>query len=244
MRGFPVRRWLVRTIAGLLLVAVCVRLGLWQLDRNEQRSARNDLIEANADGVPVPVGSLAVVDEPLDPGDQWRTVELTGHWDAGHELVLRLRPVDGERGVHAVTPLITDGGAALLVDRGFVLADGADDDQVAVPPPPDGEVTVTARLRASEDGGGHPVSGTIRRVDVTTIGATLPYPLYGAWGELLSQDPAAGDELRPIPPPEIESGPHLSYAVQWFLFAAIGIGGFILLVRAERREPSQTPDPH
>lgn len=226
----------MRTLAGVLLVLVCVRLGVWQLDRNEQRQDRNDIIEANVGGEPVPAAELAPPGEPLDDGDRWRSVVVTGEYDAENELLLRLRPVNGERGVHALTPLVTADGAALLVDRGFVPADGRDDDEIDVPPPPSGQVTVTARVRSSEGGQDvDPASGAVRYVDVDAIEGWLPYPLYGAWGELIEQEPPADDELRPLAAPETEAGPHLSYAIQWFIFAVVGIGGFVLLVRAEAR---------
>ncbi|MBB5789458.1 SURF1 family cytochrome oxidase biogenesis protein [Jiangella mangrovi] len=236
------RRWLVRTLAGVLLVLVCVRLGLWQLDRNEQRQDRNAVIEANVDGDPVPAAQLVPPGEPLATGDEWSTVQVTGHWDVDNELRLRLRPVDGTRGVHALTPLVTDDGPALLVDRGFVAADGRDDDQIELPAPPTGEVTVTARVRHSESGhdGVDPSTGAVRFVDVGTIEAGLPYPLYGAWGELITQDPEPATALQLIDPPSQESGPHLSYAIQWFLFAVVGVGGFVLLIRAEARGRDET----
>lgn len=237
------RKWIARVAVGLLLVLVCVRLGMWQLDRNEQRSARNAVIEANAGAEPAPLDELIQPGQRLDPADQWRSVEISGRFDADNELLLRLRPVDGQRGVHALTPLVTASGAAVVIDRGF-LPGGDADGEVDVPDPPTGDVTVIARLRPSEaaGAGGEPTDGAVRRVDLDALGETLPYPLYGAWGELVSQQPAATG-LQPVPPPESEAGPHLSYAIQWFLFAAVGVGGFIVLFRTERREQDDETPP-
>ena len=235
------RRWLVRTVAGVLLVLVCVRLGLWQLDRNDERAARNAVIEAGIDSAPVPIDDLNAPGEPLNPDDQWRSAVITGQYDPGHELALRLRPVDGTPGVHALTPLVTADGDAFLVDRGFIPSEGRPDDEVDLPGVPSGTVTVQVRLRVSEDGeGASQREGTVRRVDTVALADTLPYPLFGAWGERVEQEPPASDELQAIPPPEVESGPHLSYAVQWFVFAVIGVGGYVLLVRAEARGRAET----
>jgi cytochrome oxidase assembly protein ShyY1 len=236
LRFLTTRRWLVRILAGLALAAACVWLGMWQLDRNEQRQARNAVIEANLDRPAVAIDDVLAPDTPLAAGDEWTGVRVSGRYDVENQLVLRMRPRAGQPGVHVLTPLLTGGGAAVLVDRGFVAAAGAEVPDL--PPPPAGTVEVTGRVRPSEAGrgpGGDPGSGSIRYVDLAAIGAQLPYPLYGGWLELAVEDPPSPAAPEPVPPPEIESGPHLSYAIQWFAFATIGVGGFVFLVRAEAK---------
>ncbi len=242
------RRWALRILAGLVLVAACVRLGIWQLDRNDERSARNAVIEANVDSDPVPVDDLLDVGRQLSPTHLWTPVVATGTYDLDGQLVVRLRPLDGRPGVHVLVPLVTAGGTALLVDRGFVAQDGAASAVPTVPDPPPDEVHVVGRVRASEEGrgtGGDPDSGAIRYIDVDELATTLPYPVYGAWIEVIEEQPSVSVAPVPPPAPTPDAGPHLSYAIQWFLFACIGIGGFVLLMRAESRlrredEPEQT----
>lgn len=230
----------MRILGGLVLAAACVALGLWQLDRNEQRQGRNALIEANLDRPAVSVDTVLRPGVPVDPADEWLSVRATGRYDQEHELVVRLRPRAGQPGVHVLTPFVTSGGAAVLVDRGFVPGSGAQIPDIPAPPP--GDVEVIGRVRPSEDQrgpGGDPATGAVRYVDVDAIAAALPYPVYGGWLERVSEDPPPAGSPEPVPPPAIESGPHLSYAIQWFAFATIGVGGFVLLVRAEanaRRE--------
>lgn len=236
LRFLTTRRWLVRILAGSALAAACVWLGLWQLDRNDERQARNAVIEANLGQPAVPVNEILAPGRPLAPADEWTAVRVSGRYDVDNQLAVRLRPRAGQPGVHVLTPLLTDGGAAVLVDRGFVAATGAEVPEL--PPPPPGTVEITGRVRASEDRGGpggDPASGAIRYVDVDAIAEHLGYPLYGGWLEVTAEDPPPAVAPEPVPPPETESGPHLSYAVQWFAFATIGVGGFVLLVRAEAR---------
>ena len=205
------RRWALRILAGLVLVAACLRLGLWQLDRNDQREARNAVVEANANRDPSPVEDVLTAGVPVPADQVWTPVEAAGRYDVDHQMVVRLRPLEGQPGVHVLTPLVTDTGTAVLVDRG---------------------------IRPSEEGrgtGGDPGEGVIRYVDVDEIAQALPYPLYGAWLELMSEVPAPAEAPVPPPAPSTDAGPHLSYAVQWFLFGCIGIGGFVFLVRAESR---------
>lgn len=243
LRFLTTRRWLVRIAAGLALAAACVWLGLWQLDRNEQRQARNAVIEANLDRPAVPIDEVVSPGTVVAPTDEWTTARVSGRYDVENQLVVRLRPRAGQPGVHVLTPLVTESGAAALVDRGFVPAAGAEIPEL--PAPPEGAVDVVGRVRPSEDRrgpGGDPASGAIRYIDVAAIGALFPYPVYGGWLELVSEDPPAAEAPELVPPPEIESGPHLSYAIQWFAFATIGVGGFVFLVRAEarmRREDEQ-----
>lgn len=232
------RRWAVRVLAGLLLVLACVRLGMWQLDRNEERAARNAVIEANANREPVAVDDVLAAGAPARAGAAWTPVTATGRYDVDRELVVRLRPFEGRAGVHVLTPLVTRSGTAVLVDRGFVDHDGPATDRPPIPRPVPGDVDVVGRVRLSEEGrgtGGDPGGGAVRYVDVDEIAAALPYPVYGAWVELVRQDPAAAEAPVPPPAPTPDAGPHLSYAVQWFLFACIGVGGFVFLVRAESR---------
>lgn len=227
---------MVRIIGGMVLAAACVALGMWQLDRNEQRQERNALIEANLDRPPVAVDDVLTPGVPIDPSDEWVTVRAEGRYDAEHEFAVRLRPRAGQPGVHVLTPLVTDSGAAVLVDRGFVAGSGAGVPDL--PAPPDGLVEATGRVRPSEDRrgpGGDPEAGVIRFVDLDAIAAVLPYPVYGGWLELASEKPTPAEVPEQVPPPEVESGPHLSYAIQWFAFATIGVGGFVLLVRAEAK---------
>lgn len=237
LRLFLTRRWLVRLLAGVILAIACVLLGLWQLDRNEQRAARNAVVEANAHADPVAIDQIIAPDTVVGEDAQWRPVTVRGTYDLDRQLRLRLRPVGGERGVHAVVPLVTSDGTAILVDRGFVP--GADD--VAIPSPPSGELTVTGRLRPSENGrglGGSVDGGAIRYLDIQAIAEEMAMPTYQGWLAMLEENPPARESLRPLPEPTTESGPHLSYAVQWFLFATIGVGGFIALVRADSKAPA------
>ncbi len=176
----------------LVLVPSFIRLGFWQYDKYERRSAEADAIEANARRDPVPVDDVTAAGTTL-PGDaEWTTVRADGEYDTDEQVLVRYRALDGQQGFHVLVPLVTADGPALLVDRGFVARDLSVD--VPTPPsPPSGEVAVTGRVRQSESGHGTGLdeeSGTIRYIDVEGLAENLPYPVYGAWAELVSEDPA------------------------------------------------------
>ncbi len=52
---------------------------------------------------------------------------------------------------------------------------------------------------------------------------------------IASDPPTEGDYPTPVPPPELSEGPHLSYAMQWFIFAAAVVVGWVLAVRRSIR---------
>ena len=59
--------------------------------------------------------------------------------------------------------------------------------------------------------------------------------MFGAWAELIDEQPPPA--VAPVRPPEptLDAGPHLSYAVQWFLFTAIGVAGIVVFIRGDLR---------
>ena len=174
---------------------------------------------------------------------EWRIVEASGTYDAGAEVLIRNRSLDGAPGYHVVTPLVMADGTAVLVNRGWIPLGPAAGVAPDVPEPMTGEVTVVGRVRGSQERGAlgptDADDGTLEqlaRVDVARIAQQVPYPLLPAYVELESQDPAAPQPLpRLIPTPELDEGPHLAYAVQWFIFATLAVGGWFLLVRRERQ---------
>ena len=54
------------------------------------------------------------------PPAEWRSVEASGTYDTGAEVLIRNRSFDGAPGYHVVTPLVIADGTALLVNRGWI----------------------------------------------------------------------------------------------------------------------------
>src|SRR5690606_13168983 len=106
-----------------MVAAVCVRLGIWQLDRLGQRRERNAALEARLDVAPVTLTGL-----PADTaGLTYRRARARGAFDGERTIVLPGRSYRGSPGVHVLTPLRLGGsGPGILVNRGWVpAADGA-----------------------------------------------------------------------------------------------------------------------
>ena len=218
-----------------VLGTVFVNLGEWQLDRLAQRQQRNVDTVANEQN-PV-IGYEQVFTRPIAERDQWQRVEARGTFDPEHQYVLRYRNNGGANGYEVVTPLRTPAGT-VLVDRGFVRLAKGEPIPAAAPPPPGGEVTVVGHVRRDERGRGaatRPVDGQMRLISSGAIAKTLPYPVVNGYLGLLTVDPPQTGGFEPVLLPEISDGPHFWYAVQWFMFTAIGLAGVVVFIRGDLR---------
>jgi cytochrome oxidase assembly protein ShyY1 len=227
-------RWIALSLAVVALVMVFVELGRWQLRRLDDRRELNAAVTTSASAAPVSLHQL-----PSDGAAEWTLVRAEGRYEREDELLVRNRTLQGTNGFYVVTPLVADDDRRLLVLRGWVPAGSTARDIPDVPAPPTGEVTVTGRLRDSETARRAveaEVTGQITALDTQAIGDLLGEPVYDQYVELTAQDPPAGDVPTLLPAPEVSEGPHLAYAVQWFAFALIAVGGWVLLVRRERSD--------
>src|SRR5689334_22286523 len=112
---------------GIVVAAVCVRLGIWQIARLHEKEALNARLRAALAAAP---GDLAAADRALARGgaDALRFGRWTasGRYDETRQFLLKGRARTGEPGVEVVTPLVPDsaagaaGGVAVLVDRGWI----------------------------------------------------------------------------------------------------------------------------
>lgn len=238
MTGSSSRRVVVVSVA-VIVAATCVGLGLWQLRRLEERRALNAAIERGRARDPV-VLTTAGGGSEVQP---YTAVRASGAFDPEHEVLVYGRSLDGSSGHHVVTPLVFDDGTAVLVVRGWVPF-GHQTAPVTEAAPPTGELTIRGFLVPDEgDGATVPdANGLTRRLDVQGIRSTLPYPVLPLAIQLTEQArPQASDLPVPIPPPELSEGPHLSYAIQWFSFAAVTLAGAVILLRRDRRPATGGP---
>jgi cytochrome oxidase assembly protein ShyY1 len=237
-------RWLGALALAVAAAVAMVFLGLWQLDRYQERAAINDRIDA-ADSAPaVPLNgvlaapAVAGTAGPTPGRDKaWTKVTVTGRYDPAHEIQARGRTVDGNVGFEILTPLVLADGTAVLVDRGWIPPAGDALAAPVVPPAPAGLVTVVGQVHLSES---HPTlvahrDGRLdtRRISVPRLAAQLPYPVYGAYLMVTEQTPPADPAFRPIPIDHENAWQNAGYTVQWWLFAAMALFLYGWLARRE-----------
>jgi cytochrome oxidase assembly protein ShyY1 len=225
----------VAIVAIAAVVALtCVALGFWQLRRLHDRRVSNAAIER---GLSADAVSLTTGVRTGQPPPAYTTVRASGTYDVGREILVYGRALDGRPGHWLVTPLVFEDGTGVLVVRGWVPFEH----QAAPVPeaaPPAGEVTIRGFLLPDEGGSRVPdPAGVTGRLGVGAIASTLGYRVFPLPVELTAQaPPQAGGLPAPLGRPQLSEGPHLSYAIQWFSFAAIAAIGAVVLLRRDRRE--------
>lgn len=231
------RRWLGYLALVVIFAVACVFLSMWQLARRDEARAAIEVVEQNWDAQPVSIEQALPELAEFDATEQWQPVTVSGTYLADEQLLVRGRPMNGTAGFAVLVPLLLDDGSVFVVDRGWVPTGNEQDAPDAVPAPPEGRVTVTARLKPSEPvlAGRSAPEGQLATINLEQVEQVVDRPTYtGAYGVLAEEDPLPV-ETRPASTvrPEPDEGPHLSYAFQWLVF---GVMAFIALAWAVRQE--------
>ncbi|MFB7632407.1 SURF1 family protein [Streptomyces sp. NPDC056149] len=239
------RQWVILTLLGLVLIPIMIKLGFWQFHRHQHKVAQNAQIAHNLAATPVPVTELAAVGRDLPHGDMWRRVTATGTYDTAHEVVVRQRTAADEQtiGYYVLTPLVLPNGDAVVVNRGWI-APGNDLTKFPdVPAAPKGTVTLTGRMMVDETTAVSGIKDTkglpprqVMLINSKQQAKRVGRPMLGGYIEQTAPE-TKHNSPELVPEPDHDSiGPHMAYAVQWWLFAAAVPVGWVVLVRRERRD--------
>ncbi|GAA1733813.1 hypothetical protein GCM10009809_31460 [Isoptericola hypogeus] len=247
------RQWITLGLAAVLLAALCVLAAFWQWHRYTDREAQIDLVEANYAAEPVPLGDVVpAAGSTLAGDDVWHPAVATGTYRPQDTVLLRNRPVGGKPGFHVLVPFETTAGdgsrLVLVVDRGFVPLGEDASSPSSVPAPPEGDVEVVLTMRADEPASGRGApAGQVQAISTDQVlaagadgAAWADGATAGAYGQLRSEDPAPATTLGALPEPDTDPGSHLSYTVQWCIFALGAVGGYVVLWRRETRPVTVT----
>lgn len=221
-------KWIAFHLLCVLGVVLMVNLSLWQFRRLDERQTFNNEVRERS--------TLSIVDlSTLDTSDpsaiEWRPAGVKGTYLADEQVLILNRSQGGIAGMNVVTPLVLDDGRAVLVNRGFISLN-------ATPPaPPTGVVTVVGTLRTTEartTGQATEAQGDLTeffRLDIARLQQQIEPELLHVALIAQESDPKESSTLTPVTPPELTSGPHLSYAIQWLIFSTAVIVGWVLAVR-------------
>jgi surfeit locus 1 family protein len=229
-RHWTLRKWIF-SIAAVSIAAISISLGFWQLRRLSARRQANTMLTARRLAPQVELDSL-----PRDTAAaHFRRVHVRGSYDHPQEIILTLRGRNGSPGVNILTPLLrARKDTVVLVNRGWVYS-------------PDGMTVDTQPWREADtlNGTGYietfPTKGpfappnparprSFRRLNRADLQKVLPYPIANYY--VVLTDSAESSRVPPrVELPPLDEGPHRNYAIQWFSFAVISIGGLVIFLR-------------
>lgn len=221
------------TLLAALLVAAFGSLGVWQVHRLSWKRHLIARVDAGIHAAPVPA-SLS-----LNPADEYRRVIASGRFRHDAATLVRASTQLGS-GYWVITPLLTDAGFTVLVNRGFVSPDARRSYAR-----PAGHVRIVGLLRLTEPGGGFlrgndPAVNRWYSRDVAAIAAArrIPAPVAPYF-----IDAQANPATRTPPIPGLTvvtfANNHLVYAITWFALAAMTLVAYIYAMAHTRmyREP-------
>jgi surfeit locus 1 family protein len=210
-------------LLGLAVVAALLftGLGVWQVQRLAWKTALIEQVETRVHAAPV---AAPVTIHGAD--DAYRAVRAQGRFHHDQEALVQA-VTDLGPGYWIMTPLETDRGFTVLVNRGFVPGTAVSDNARSWGRPA-GPVVVPGLIRLSEPGGGFlransPATDRWFSRDVQAIagargltGPVAPYFIDAAAGAATDW-PRGGLTVLRFP------NSHLIYALTWFALAAMAL---------------------
>lgn len=217
-----------------------VRLGFWQLARLDQRRDRNERQFSQMDA-PVLILDAKTLENALKEME-YRKVQVTGIYDFDSQVTLRNAAWNYQIGFDLLTPLLIQGtDTYVLIDRGWIPIEDdtpASWEKYSI----EGKVTIDGIIRLDQPlpplkmapdptlAPGQEILLYWNSVNLTRIQEQIPQ-LFGVF---IQEIPTEGDIQPPIPKkydPDLSEGPHLGYAIQWFLFAAMFLIGYPFFIK-------------
>ncbi len=239
------RRWLTAFAVAALFAVACFYLGQWQWHRHEDKAARAQRINSHYFASPVPLSTaMPKPDADLPRAEEWTLVSTTGRYAPQSLMLVRNRPNNGVFGYEVAVPLELTNGSSLLVDRGWIPNGQSAAEPSKVPTTPSGGITVTGWLRVGEPSLGRQMpKGRLASINLAEARSQTGSALYGAYLILRAEVGPLGERIvrpQPLAAPDTDEGPHLAYALQWWLAAPVG---FVLVFVGARREYLEGSEP-
>ena len=225
------KRWTTWLVLAILFAVACVFLSDWQFERRAHRVAQIEVVQKNFDAKAVAIDSL--LDANLsDTQLLWRPVLVAGRYLNDKALLVRNRPQNGQPGFELVVPFATP-KRTILVDLGWLPTGNLQDSPDEIPLPSTNALEITVRLALTEPEIGRDApEGQVANLHLPTVAELTQMPIDTKWYGQLSSG-SYKKFPRQLSKPSVDEGNHLSYAIQWVIFAILG---FTMLIWAYRKE--------
>lgn len=219
-------RIILMTFLVLLASMVLIRLGLWQVERYYFRQIFNaNYIKATQ----LPVIDISKNINDITGDMEYRKVKIKGAFDNDHSIVRLNQYVDSRLGYSLLTPLILSDGTAVMIDRGWIPAEGNGTRQDWLKYAVDGEISLSGIIRRSINIEKKDISKRPEfwiDFDKDQVQQLYEYQLSPVFIQVFPTNNQTEPPLPMIATVEITDGPHAGYALQWFTFALILLLGY------------------
>jgi len=224
------------TLLTACAVLLFVDLGRWQWHRAEQKRALAAAFALGTRAVQ-PLAGQRAADLP-----RYAQVQANGRYDTAHQFLLDNMPQDGRTGYEVLTPLELTDGRVLIVNRGWVPMPTSRRELPDIGFDASSAESVRGRLddlpRPGIELGHVPPATAAAWPKVTSfptmadLSTALGRPLEGR--QLLLNPDAPHGYARDWQPSGLTPERHLSYAAQWWTFAALALVLYAVLNRRAR----------
>ena len=215
----------------------CALLSNWQFSRREEALAAIAQVSKNYDAAPASIDEVAALNT-FNEVNQWRPVILEGHYLVGNAVLVRNRPLNGQPGFLELVPFQLTDGRLIAIERGWIASADNYLAPKSYPLPSDAEQTIVARLRPAEPSMDRTApAGQLATINISALVSSegIKDRIFSTlYGRIDSESVPVAVNPKPLAKPELDEGNHLSYALQWIMFALMAIAALFWGIKKER----------
>lgn len=239
------KRWLTWALLVSFFSVACVFLSQWQFSRRAEAVAKIQTIANNFDRAAVPLDEVSSLGS-FDPANEWRPVSLTGKFLADKAVLVRNRPYNGSPGFLQVVPFELSGGKIIAIETGWIPTGSDNQAPKIIPLPTEEQQDIVARVRPAEPTLNRDApENQLATINIETLvqKENLTGQVYTSIYARLANSYTKAEIPKVLPKPELNEGNHLSYALQWILFALMAFGALAWAIKQEAIARKMKLDP-
>lgn len=232
-------------VIALIMILAMLRLGIWQLDRAEQKSEIANQLALRASQPASELQAISIIESQAQAA-RFRSVILTGHYLSDKTMLVDNQVINGSVGYQVFTPFVIDGfDQQVLIARGWV---SVGESREIIPEIYTNEQTQTLTGRLNNPPAEPPLWNddyAVRKgqvwqyLPISEVSSVLDAKVFPLVVELAPEASDSAELVRKWP--EIDDqwvAKHQGYAFQWFAMAlAFFIACLVLLLKGRRTKP-------
>jgi cytochrome oxidase assembly protein ShyY1 len=221
-----------------------VGLASWQIERRSEAVSKIERIANNYDLEKLSFEEVSSLSGNSLVGYEWRQVELSGSYLVADTLLVRNRAIAGQPGFVQLVPFLLETGKIVVVERGWIAAD-SDLNPSNTFLPSASLKAIVARVRLGETiPNRESPSGQLTSINLPEIKELTNFDVeQDFYLRMVTESPSESSYPQPLSRPVLDEGNHLSYAVQWIIFAVMGFFALFWAIRQEQEFRRMEKDP-